>query len=270
MRQWIPNRMNADGATPPDSKTEPEAAEAALLAARKPYLLWGSLLWLGAALLVWVAAQAAMLFVWMLNGKGGLNPNSVTSDPVAISSMILVSTPLAVAVLVLAVRLRRFLLQDYFALRGFGWKQFALGFALVLGVLLAFEGFGALLDRNQPDFMKDMINAVRGGEGAWLLLLAGVIVAPFGEELIFRGFVYRGLSQSRVGVIGAIVISSAIWAAIHTQYDLFYMSVIFTLGLALAFVRYKSGSTLLAFALHALVNAAAFAQALLPDSVQGL
>lgn len=259
--------MTADGAPPAEP---PIAVVAPPLAARRPYLLWGSLAWLGAALLVWVAAQAAMMFFWMLNGLGGLNPNSVMTDPVAISSMILVSTPLAVAVLVLAVRLRRLPLADYFAWRGFGWKQFGLGFALVLGVLIATEGFGALLERDQPDFMTDMLNAVRGGGSAWLLLLSGVVIAPLGEELIFRGFVYRGLSESRVGVPGAIVISSAIWAAIHTQYDLFYMSVIFALGLALAFVRHRSGSVMLAFVLHALVNAAAFAQALLPDSVLGM
>ena len=72
------------------------------------------------------------------------------------------------------------------------------------------------------------------------------------------------------GAIGAIIVTSAIWAAIHTQYDPFYMGVIFALGLALAFVRYRSGSTMLTFLLHALVNAAAFAQALLPDSVLGM
>lgn len=257
--------MTADGASPLGTQVAVEPP----LAARRPYLIWGTALWLGAALLVWVAAQAAMLFVWMLNGLGGLNPNSIMTDPAAISSMIIVSTPLAVLVLALAVRLRRYPLADYFAWRRFGWKQFGLGFALIVGVLIASEGFAVLLDRAQPDFMTDMLNAVRG-EGAWLLLLSGVIVAPLGEELIFRGFVYRGLSESRVGVPGAIVISSAIWAAIHTQYDVFYISVIFALGLALAFVRYKSGSVALAFVLHALVNAAAFAQALLPDSALGM
>ena len=258
--------MTADGASPQEPARADRIAAEPPLAARRPYLIWGTALWLAAALLVWVAAQAAMLFFWMLNGLGGLNPNSIMTDPGAIASMIVVSTPLALLVLALAVRLRRFPLAEYFAWRGFSWTQFGLGFALVVGVLIASEGFAILLERAQPDFMTDMLNAVRGG-GAWLLLLSGVIIAPLGEELIFRGFVYRGLSESRVGVPGAIVISSAIWAAIHTQYDLFYMSVIFALGLALAFVRYKSGSVALAFVLHALVNAAAFAQALLPDAV---
>jgi membrane protease YdiL (CAAX protease family) len=253
--------MTADGAT----SLEPEITAQPPLAARRPYLIWGTALWLAAALLVWVVAQAAMMFFWMLNGLGGLNPNSIMTDPFAIASMIVVSTPLALSVLVMAVRLRRYPLVDYFAWRGFGWKQFGLGFALVMGVLIASEGFAVLMGRDQPDFMTDMLSAVRG-EGAWLLLLSGVIIAPLGEELIFRGFVYRGLSESRVGVPGAIVISSAIWAAIHTQYDLFYMSVIFALGVALAFVRYKSGSVALVFVLHALVNAAAFAQAFLPDA----
>lgn len=262
--------MTADGATP--LPTEIEGGPP--LSARKPWLFWGTMLWLGVALLAWIAAQAAVLFALMFSGGGAggrVDPASIMTDPVAISSMILISTPVAVAVLALAVRLRRVPFADYFAWRGFGWMQFALGFALVLGVLIASEGFGALLDRSsQPDFMKDMIVAVRSGDGAWLLLLAGVIIAPFGEEMIFRGFVFRGLAESRAGAIGAIIVTSAIWAAIHTQYDPFYMGVIFALGLALAFVRYRSGSTMLTFLLHALVNAAAFAQALLPDSVLGM
>ncbi len=262
--------MTADGATPLPNETESGPP----LSARKPWLFWGTMLWLGAALLAWIAAQAAVLFALMFSGLGGggrIDPPSIMTDPVAISAMILVSTPLAVAVLALAVRLRRIPLGDYFAWRGFGWMQFALGLALVLGVLIASEGIGAVTDRSsQPDFMKDMIVAVRSGGGAWLLLLTGVVIAPFGEEMIFRGFVFRGLAESRVGVVGAIFITSAIWAAIHTQYDLFYMGVIFALGLALAFVRYRSGSTMLTFLLHALVNAAAFAQALLPDSALGM
>ena len=59
-------------------------------------------------------------------------------------------------------------------------------FATYCAFAIAFS-FGALLNReNQPEFMHDMIQAVRGGNTAWVLIFAGVIVAPFGEEMRIR------------------------------------------------------------------------------------
>ena len=71
---------------------------------------------------------------------------------------------------------------------------------------------------------------------------------------------YRGLAASRVGVVGAIVISSAIWAAMHVQYEPFYMVHIFVIGLLFGYWRWKSGSTILTLILHAIVNACSLAQ----------
>jgi len=39
------------------------------------------------------------------------------------------------------------------------------------------------------------------------------------EELFFRGFLFRGLSSSFMGPVGAVLVTSALWALIHTQYD---------------------------------------------------
>jgi membrane protease YdiL (CAAX protease family) len=35
------------------------------------------------------------------------------------------------------------------------------------------------------------------------------------EEPIFRGFTYRGLAASQLRIVGAIVASAVLWAAIH-------------------------------------------------------
>ena len=52
----------------------------------------------------------------------------------------------------------------------------------------------------------------------------------------------------------AIVVISVLWAALHIQYDWAGMLQIFVIGLFLGFVRWRSGSTLLTFVLHALFN----------------
>jgi hypothetical protein len=94
----------------------------------------------------------------------------------------------------------------------------------------------------------------------WLTL---VIAAPVGEEALFRGFLYRGWAQSPGAVVPAIVVISAAWAIIHTQYDWFGIVQIFLIGLLLGWVRWRSGSTLLTMLLHGLINAWATIQTMI-------
>ena len=90
----------------------------------------------------------------------------------------------------------------------------------------------------------------------WLpaMAFAAIIVAPAGEELMFRGFLFRGFVRSERSAWPAIVVISLLWAALHIQYDWAGMLQIFVVGLFLGWVRWTSGSTLLTFLLHALFN----------------
>ena len=68
------------------------------------------------------------------------------------------------------------------------------------------------------------------------------------------GFMFSGLKSSRIGPIGAIILTSLIWAGLHTQYDLYGMCQIFAGGLLLGYARLKSGSIFVPLAMHALMN----------------
>lgn len=87
-----------------------------------------------------------------------------------------------------------------------------------------------------------------------LLILAVVFAAPVGEELFFRGFLFRGWSESRLGWRGATLLTAVLWAVIHIQYDWFCVTHIIVGGLMLGWLRYRSGSALLTILLHALMN----------------
>jgi membrane protease YdiL (CAAX protease family) len=80
-----------------------------------------------------------------------------------------------------------------------------------------------------------------------------VAFAPIGEEIAFRGFLYRGwaLAGRELPAIGAIAL---IWALLHIQYDWLGMAQVFVIGLMLGWFRWASGSTTLAILMHALVN----------------
>ena len=87
-----------------------------------------------------------------------------------------------------------------------------------------------------------------------LLVLAIVLIAPLFEEMMFRGFMFEGLRRSAPGAAGAIFITAGIWAVIHLQYEFYYLVHIFVLGLYLGYIRHKTGSLILTWILHALMN----------------
>ena len=72
----------------------------------------------------------------------------------------------------------------------------------------------------------------RAKDAGWLLglLLAIVVVAPIGEEIAFRGFLYRGLVRPGCEMLAIVVIALA-WALLHIQYDWLGMAQIFAAGL---------------------------------------
>jgi uncharacterized protein len=84
----------------------------------------------------------------------------------------------------------------------------------------------------------------------WILIVVGVF-APFVEEIIFRGIIYKYLrSKMRVGV--AAVLSGLIFACIH--FTPLLIPSLTVLGIALAFVYERFGSLYVPMALHSLNN----------------
>ncbi len=103
-------------------------------------------------------------------------------------------------------------------------------------------------------------DAYESANPRWVLWLAVAVAAPIFEETFFRGFLFAGLAASRLHWYGATIITSALWAVIHQQYDWYRISVIFAFGLILGTVRAMTNSTLLTIWLHGLVNVVAIAE----------
>jgi len=103
-----------------------------------------------------------------------------------------------------------------------------------------------------PPQQRVLTDFPRSGAGIALFTIMAIVVAPFFEELFFRGFLFQGLTSSFGPVPGAVV-SSAIFALAHQQLSIFVP--LFVLGLALAYVFYKTGAIWTNMALHASFNA---------------
>jgi membrane protease YdiL (CAAX protease family) len=82
------------------------------------------------------------------------------------------------------------------------------------------------------------------------VMLAVLVLAPLGEELLFRGFVYRYLLENR-GVTEAVLISSLLFALFHPGV---YALQILLFGFLLALLRWRTASLLPPLLLHLLNN----------------
>lgn len=125
-----------------------------------------------------------------------------------------------------------------------------------LGVIIVFaivcDGLSLMLGRPiVPDFM---VNAYKSAEIYPLFWFSIVIAAPFLEELFFRGFLFEGLRGSRLGSIGAVTITSVIWAGIHLQYGMFEIGLILLVGLALGVAKIKTQSLYIPITMHSFLN----------------
>lgn len=134
-----------------------------------------------------------------------------------------------------------------------------------LAWLLAVLAFGWLYERvvvwvDRPPLPPVMEQVFSTAGWVPALVVAVVVLAPAFEELAFRGFCLGGLAP--LGPAWAIGLSSALFAVIHVQYDLFDVGAVLALGLLFGAARWQSGSTLLTLGLHAFHNALASLEAL--------
>jgi uncharacterized protein len=85
-------------------------------------------------------------------------------------------------------------------------------------------------------------------------LIGAVVIAPFCEEIFFRGFLFAGLLRGMT-VLWATLISTTLFTIVHG--DIGSAVPLFAIGLMLAMVRWRTGSIWPGMALHMLNNAIA-------------
>jgi len=149
-------------------------------------------------------------------------------------------------------------ISSYLGLKLPNREQTRYWLTIFISLLLFSELLSYFLDKYEAH--EFMVSAYATAEPLWLLWIAMVVAAPVFEELFFRGFLLTGFQRTFLGTTGAIVMTSLLWAVIHTQYDLYYMATIFVMGVVLGLARVQSRSLILPIGLHALVNGLATLQ----------
>jgi membrane protease YdiL (CAAX protease family) len=142
------------------------------------------------------------------------------------------------------------------ALWGFRRPTRAIFWTIPLG-LVAVYAVGIAHDLVVHPEQQKIVNAFpHSGIGVALFVLVAVIMAPLFEEIVFRGFLFRGLANSWGWAWGALA-SSAVFGLAHLQLDVFLPLA--ALGFALAWAYKQTGSLWTCIAMHGLFNLIAVA-----------
>jgi hypothetical protein len=224
--------------------------------------LWGLVLF--AAMFIGQVAVVAW-FLW--SGGEPLDRNTLvtlTSNGRIISLSVIMGLPAILIALWVAIRWSRTSFADYLALRWPSWRMLALGIGSLILLMVACEIVSRAAGReSSPGFMVEVLKTARADGALWLLVFAFCVAAPVTEEFFARGFLYRGWSESFLRPVGAIVLSAAVWTAMHLQYNWFFLGQVFAIGLLFGYLRYRSNSTWLTVILHGINNLAATVQTFL-------
>ena len=181
-----------------------------------------------------------------------------------ISLSVIMGLPATLGALWIATRVSRTPFVDYLALRRTSWRNLLIGIVALIALIAGFDLLSRVLGREiSPGFMVDVLKSAQADGALWLLVIAFAVAAPVTEELMVRGFLYRGWSESVLGPVGAVVLSSLVWTAMHAQYyDWFLFSEVMSIGLLLGYMRYRSNSTWLTIVMHGINNFAATLQSI--------
>jgi membrane protease YdiL (CAAX protease family) len=170
----------------------------------------------------------------------------------------LIGAPVQTVTLVLAARLTGTDTLTYFGLIVPRWRAAAVAVAALAGLVLLSDILMFAIGHDiVPPVQLDIYRSAQVDGTPVGLSLALIVVGPIGEEVLFRGFLFRGFVHEPCdglhGLPGILSIA-LIFALGHIQYDWIGVGIVFALGVMLGYVRLYTGSTILVTLLHMLGN----------------
>ena len=105
-----------------------------------------------------------------------------------------------------------------------------------------------------PPSLQEIAVFMTAPHNPWVLTYSfflTLVLAPVFEEVLFRGFILPLFARG-IGIGPAVLLTSAIFAALHG--DLSYFAPLFVLAVGFSLAYIYSGSLLVPIAMHALLN----------------
>ncbi len=191
-----------------------------------------------------------------LDLDNGINPGEMLATNLGLALLI----PIAAFLYFAIYRLHpRWLSSTHGRVR-WRWLLLCIGMALVVwGLFLVLGTAGAYMTRDSP--LDHEVAA---------FLVVVVFTTPLqaaGEEYLFRGLLLQGLGATRLPTWVCCIVSGAMFATAHLQFDPPLFADRFLLGVVLAWLAIRTGGLEAGIALHLVKNLAALIPAALLDDV---
>lgn len=138
-----------------------------------------------------------------------------------------------------------------------GWRKsnFNLLLAALTGAVLAIalSALGQLLRTPENNLIDKVVNS---WSSFVLFAVTAILIAPFFEELVFRGFLQPLLSRT-FGVLAGVLITAALFGSLHLfEYSFAwqYAVIIFLAGAVFGWARARTGSVVPGTIMHCCFN----------------
>jgi len=129
------------------------------------------------------------------------------------------------------------------------------GFMGGVGILGLVMILSALIYQLQPDIkpqdFEQMLKSAGSTQGFLVMLLLGAVLAPFYEEMLFRGMLYPAVRRY-LGPTGGAVIAGLIFGLVH--WDLWRTIPLAVGGMLFCYIYEKTGSILVTIVAHGTWN----------------
>ena len=147
--------------------------------------------------------------------------------------------------------------------------QFGTGFLIALGATLAISVLivSSFFPSGEPPPIEKLLSS---RTAMYVFAIFGIAVAPLFEEIIFRGFLFKVLSDIR-GPGTAVSVTAILFALLHLPQlwgSWAGVALIFVVGYVLSFVRQRSNSLIPSFIIHTSYNGMLFGVFALSTFVQ--
>jgi hypothetical protein len=216
------------------------------------------------ATLAWSAVALATLFTVPFVQ---MTANAWAGHPVRLPAWMYefpVGHAMMLAIVLLAIGVMSLNMRDYLGLvkirHAQVWAGIGIGIATFVGMIGLFIVTGLIqkmIGGGAPSGEVITFKGVGTHKLELIIVIYGlmVIAAPIVEEIFFRGFMYRGLAESRMGVVGALVVTSIIFGLAHAP-GFGWQRVVVTgcVGLLLGIIRWRTGGTSMGMVSHAATN----------------
>jgi hypothetical protein len=170
----------------------------------------------------------------------------------AATASLIVSFTVTTTLTLTAVKLRRGAsARDYFALRASPLPAVS-GWLVVAVVVATLVAWIRLPEETAADAQLFEQRALVP------YVVSLILLAPFSEELLFRGFAISGFCGPRFSSAVAVPVSGALWATAHSEEFWVDYVALFVLGCVLGVMRVKSRSILPPLLIHMMINLGAF------------